>query len=316
MDKLIKISLFLSSAIAGVFLISCQHTAPKENMENHQHTHAVSTYACPMHLDVTGKEGDKCSICGMDLVAADPKDSERYQVKLATVPEAITAGAPAKLIFGFKEKDQNVQLGISHEMKVHLMVISDDLTWFRHIHPEEQVDGTYSVTETFPHGGKYLLFTDFKPAGAAQVVNRQEIDVKGNPLPKNEEGSKKWISKTEGYTVKLENGHDFKTNQTQHLEISIEKGGKHFQKKDMQNYLGAVAHIVMIGKADKNYLHIHPVSDDRFPIYAETHIEKPGIYKMWIEFKIDGQVHTVDFVVDVTEGVNNGDSKEKHTHEH
>lgn len=26
-----------------------------------------ATYACPMHPEVTGKEGDKCSKCGMDL---------------------------------------------------------------------------------------------------------------------------------------------------------------------------------------------------------------------------------------------------------
>ena len=42
----------------------------------------------------------------------------------------------------------------------------------------------------------------------------------------------------------------------------------------MQPYLGATAHIVMINKADKDFLHIHPKSDYRFPIYAETYIEK------------------------------------------
>lgn len=28
-----------------------------------------TAYACPMHPDVTGKEGDKCSQCGMKLEA-------------------------------------------------------------------------------------------------------------------------------------------------------------------------------------------------------------------------------------------------------
>ena len=29
------------------------------------------TYACPMHKDITGMEGDKCSECGMDMVEID-----------------------------------------------------------------------------------------------------------------------------------------------------------------------------------------------------------------------------------------------------
>jgi len=28
---------------------------------------ADTVYACPMHHDVTGKKGDKCSKCGMEL---------------------------------------------------------------------------------------------------------------------------------------------------------------------------------------------------------------------------------------------------------
>lgn len=28
----------------------------------------VATYACPMHPEVIGKEGDKCPKCGMKLV--------------------------------------------------------------------------------------------------------------------------------------------------------------------------------------------------------------------------------------------------------
>jgi predicted RNA-binding Zn-ribbon protein involved in translation (DUF1610 family) len=34
---------------------------------------ASTTYACPMHPEITGKAGDKCTKCGMDLkaVAAD-----------------------------------------------------------------------------------------------------------------------------------------------------------------------------------------------------------------------------------------------------
>lgn len=35
-------------------------------MENPKNT--IATYACPMHPEVTGNEGDKCPKCGMNLV--------------------------------------------------------------------------------------------------------------------------------------------------------------------------------------------------------------------------------------------------------
>lgn len=221
-----------------------------------------------MHPEVTGKHGDTCPECGMDLEAVHPQNENAYQVLLTTAPENVEAGKPTQLTLAVKQSGKMVPLDISHEMKLHLMVVSEDLTWFRHIHPEEQKDGAYAITETFPTGGKYLLFSDFKPTGGKQTLNKQEIEVQGKSSPVTNDSSTKFISKVDGYTVTLLNGNDFKTNKTQHLEISIEKDGKKLIEKGLQQYLGASAHIVMIGKVGKEFLHIHPVSDSRFPVFC------------------------------------------------
>lgn len=39
-----------------------------ESEVSHNHDH---TFACPMHSEITGHDGDKCSICGMDLKAIE-----------------------------------------------------------------------------------------------------------------------------------------------------------------------------------------------------------------------------------------------------
>ena len=46
----------------------------------HDRPHAASTttaqdpvYSCPMHPEVTGKAGDKCSKCGMDMTPVKAK---------------------------------------------------------------------------------------------------------------------------------------------------------------------------------------------------------------------------------------------------
>lgn len=228
--------------------------------------------------------------------------SKEYQVQLRTQPHPIEAGSPAQLVFSIKEDGQHVMLDVSHEKKLHLIVVSEDLNWFHHIHPDEQADGSFAITETFPNGGKYLLYTDFKPNNADQVSPMQVVEVQGNRISAAGENSPKLVSQAGGFVVTLKNGHDFKSNTAQPLEISIEKDGRTLQESDMQQYLGASAHIVMIGKADKDFLHVHAMPNNKFSLYAETHISKPGVYRIWVQFKTDDQVHTADFTVNVSPG--------------
>ncbi|TYP91328.1 hypothetical protein BC792_12036 [Sphingobacterium allocomposti] len=282
-------------------------------MEQHQHSHSDGIYTCPMHPEETGKKGDKCPKCGMDLVPVSDENASKVEVKLHTEPQTIEAGTSAKLTFAFQENNKHVPLDISHEMKVHLMIVDENLSWFRHIHPEEQADGSYTIAETFPNGGKYILFSDFKPQGAASVVDKKEIIVKGSSDSKAD-FSTKLVSVVDGYTVTLENGKDLKTNRSQALEISVVKDGKKLTESDIQPYLAATAHIAMVSKENKDFLHIHPISDDRFPIYAETHIKKTGTYRIWVEFQTNGKVHTADFTVDVAEGEKNAHDDGHHGH--
>lgn len=60
---------FLFAGTTAV-LTSC---GSDENTETHEHMEDMdgmkdeAVYACPMHHNITGKKGDKCSICGMEL---------------------------------------------------------------------------------------------------------------------------------------------------------------------------------------------------------------------------------------------------------
>lgn len=307
----------LGLTVSFTVLSSCNYIENDKNktseMKTQQHAPHSKTYVCPMHPSETGNLGDKCSICGMDLKAVQQVTSNEYQVHFKTSPQKVEAEKPVQLSFLIKKGEQIVPLNISHEMKMHLMIVNKDLSWFHHIHPEEQTDGSYTITETFPSGGKYLLFADFKPNGAGQTLNRQEIEVQGKKSANKEEVSHKLISIVDGYTVTLENGNNFVTNRVQPLKILIEKDGKKLEENDLQQYLGASAHIVMIGKVGYKFLHIHPVSDNRFPVYAEANIEEDGIYRIWVQFKINDEVHTADFTVVVTQG---GKSVNPQKHQH
>jgi hypothetical protein len=60
-----------------------------------------------------------------------------------------------------------------HEKEYHLFVISQDMEYFQHIHPQEQADGTWSVDLTLPKAGYYKVLSDFLPSGgASQFIAR------------------------------------------------------------------------------------------------------------------------------------------------
>lgn len=268
-------------------------------MENHNYRAQMSISTCPMHAGVTATQDNSCSTCGMDLKPSQQENTDQYQVQLTTLPEIIEAGYPVRLTFSIKKNKELVQLDISHEMKIHVMVVSKDLNWFQRIYPVQQKDGTYAVTQTLHNGGEYLLFACFKPLGLEKVLHKLEIEVQGYYMTSREVSSNKPIAYTDDYKVTLENAEDFKTSKTQTLKIAIEKCEKKLEQSDLEQYLGTHAHIVLINKIDKDFLHIHPVSHGRYPIYAETKIEKAGKYKMWVQFKIHGKLHTADFNISV-----------------
>ena len=62
----------------SVIVTSCSSKAKQEQTEENNATKSDSTqmvYACSMHPDITGKKGDKCSKCGMDLEEVKKSDS-------------------------------------------------------------------------------------------------------------------------------------------------------------------------------------------------------------------------------------------------
>ena len=250
-----------------------------------------------MHPEVTGNKGDTCPECGMALIPSVNGSENRPEVKISAGSQNIEAGKPVNVSISITAHGRNVLLDIIHEKKIHLLIVNEALSWFDHIHPEEQPDGSYHVSETFPAAGKYFLFADYKPSGRTQDICMHPIEVSGDVVAAPYRLETKLRSTVNGYAVSLLNGNQLTTNTLQGLQFSVVKDGRALQEKDLQPYLGAKAHVVMVSKADYEFLHIHPVSNPNFPIYAETIIKKAGLYRVWVQFKIDEVIHTADFTL-------------------
>mgnify|MGYP006164244691 CR=1 FL=1 len=62
-------NIVVATVVLAFVLVSCNQKNKQDETHNHSETMEVSEkkYACPMHPEVTGKKGDSCSKCGMDL---------------------------------------------------------------------------------------------------------------------------------------------------------------------------------------------------------------------------------------------------------
>lgn len=325
----------IALAIPTLFFIHCTNNAPA-NAPGHEHTTAEATlYACPMNCEKgkTYAQPGSCPVCHMDLEpikAAVANNTTAYFIDFKANPADLEAGKAAVLSFTPKIKGNEtalVPLDLVHEKKMHLILVSDDLAWFDHIHPEYTATGSYDVqliakgqsfdkghTATrLENGGKYWAFADFKPTGGLNQVEKLELNVTGKPAAPVVYGTEKMRATVDGYTLNLE-GKDFKAGESVHIPVSISLSGKPVDAATFENYLGEKAHLIMVEAATKAFVHTHPVVNNG-KLDIHTTFAEPGTYKGWLQFQTNGKVHTADFVVKVAEGQHEH-AHDDHTHDH
>lgn len=292
---------------------------------SHTHSGMDHDYTCPMHPNQHSKGPGKCPTCGMDMVHSDGMKMETYSLKHSTSPATIEAGKPFTLsltptIVG--KEGAAVALDLHHEKKIHLIIVSSDLSWFTHVHPDYQASGSYDLSQTLPSGGDYFLYADYMPTGGEQQLEKFTLTAAGKPATPKVYNKAQLAAKVGGYEVKLSTADGrFLSGSMQHIAGTISKGGKTMDPNTLEDYLGAKAHVVVIGLQDKDYLHVHPEVDGG-KLDLHVSFAKPGIYRCWVQFQAAGKVQVADFVLDVAQGAvvdakgGHGHGGDGHKHAH
>jgi hypothetical protein len=307
-----RLLIFMFSLIAGMVSFSCNPNNNEQMNKTISDSHEAIEFACPMHSEVKGGEGGTCPKCGTKLEKFAKQG--KVSMSLITSPGTIEAGKPVHLVFTPMDKTNTsraVKLEETHEKKIHVIAVSEDLSWFDHIHAEPSLNGSYSVTETFPHRGVYFVYADYKPQGTGHQTHKFNVNV-SDPTTHAVHLDEKIETSTGGYIVSVGNADRLKTGSIE-IPIVVEKDGKKLEQADFENYLGAVAHIILISQKEKEFIHIHPESTEEYPIQAHAGISNTGIYRMWVQFQTNGTVHTADFTLNIKEGT--GVVKDEH-HQH
>lgn len=270
---------------------------------DHDHEGQEHTYTCPMHPEIVSKGPGNCPKCAMKLEHTDkaPGDDKKYVMVFKVSPEPIKAGQKTLLSFRptVEKQDKSlVPLDIVHEKKIHLLIFSKDLSFFAHEHPEYKSTGDYDWNFTFPNGGDFILFQDYTPKGSGHQLGRQDLKVEGKEKPAIPLGNQRLEWKKDSYQLSLSADKSFTVNTLIELKVHLTKDGKPLTT--IKNYLGALAHMIVISEDTKEYLHVHPMdSKTQGPdVILHTNFPKAGKYKVFVQFDHDG-LHTADFIVDV-----------------
>jgi hypothetical protein len=271
-----------------------------------------------------------------EITRTELTENARFAAELKTEPGAVEAGSDATLVFTVKDRQGAVakDLKIVHEKPMHLLVVSDDLAFFDHVHPEQQPDGTFRQTYKFPNGGRFKLYADFTPESSPQIVNVFDVGVGGSPRERTPLAADQELKKTvDGLTVTVKTAQPIKAASGQMFDFFVNDAeGK--PVTDLQPYLGAMAHFVVISEDATKFLHVHaiegettetkgtgghsdhkdshgememdvkPGTDKTAKPTVQAHTEFPtaGLYKLWAQFQRGGKVFTVPFVFNVEEG--------------
>jgi hypothetical protein len=184
-----------------------------------------------------------------------------------------------------------------HERRMHLIVVRRDGTAFRHLHPEMDASGTWSVPVNFRKAGVYRVFADFSVEGEQETL-ATDVFVSGGKFEARPFPAPQPLAETESYEVRLEADEAVAGEETA-LGFAVGKGGRPVE--DLQPYLGADGHLVALREGDLAFLHVHPEEEHGAPneIVFNADFPTAGRYRLYLQFRHDGVVRTAEFTVEV-----------------
>ncbi len=224
----------------------------------------------------------------------------------------VAQGEETQLRFAILGEDEEPLLDfeVEHTKELHLIVVRRDLTGFQHLHPTMDGGGTWSTPLRLPDAGNYRVFADFKTADTNYTLASDlavDGDVDWDELPP--QGTE--TTTDSGYDVGIE-GAAATAGEEATLSFNVIRDG---ELVEVEPYLGADGHLVALREGDLAYLHVHPLEGDgdgdhdghgaetttsREPISFATEFPTAGRYRLFLQFKHEGAVHTAAFTREVS----------------
>ncbi len=267
-------------------------------------TDRPDAYWCPMHPDVRSPGNSKCRICAMALVPIPPPRLGEYKIDVTLMPRAGGGASGLQIAVRDPETGDSVKRFIDvHERPFHLFIISRDLSQFAHVHPEPTPSGGFTLRQDIA-AGEYVMVADFLPAGGTSQLVQRAVATPGysgalfGPAPElNLSGSEQVVA---GLRIVMD-AVSPAPRRAAALRFHILDASTGLPATDLEPYLGAAGHLLVVNQDLTAAMHAHPegVATSGPMVTFAPVFPASGRYKIWAQFQRRGAVVTAAFVIEV-----------------
>jgi hypothetical protein len=267
------------------------------------HGHDLPPPSSPSSAD-PGGSGPMAGMTGPAGQAAglsDRQDGYRLVLTSTEVPVA----TDSELRFTVLGPDGNpvTQYQVLDDRELHLFVVRRDLSDYQHLHPTRATDGTWSTPLRLPEAGTYRVLVNLTPLGHVDpLVLGADLAVAGVYAPHPAPGPQ---------TVWTEGGYQVEAGGvpagpgSSPVTFTFSRDGAPL--RDLDPYLGAFGHLVVLRGDDLGFAHAHPqMTGQPGQLGGPTltfGVEFPaaGRYRLFLDFSEQGQVRTAEYTFDVSQ---------------
>jgi hypothetical protein len=166
---------------------------------------------------------------------------------------------------------------------------------YQRLHPAMQPDGTWKVRLRLDEPGSYRAFVTFRPGTATEPVTLGvDLEVPGqvDPAAVTQPSG---MTQVDGYSVMLDG--TVVAGGVARLYATVLRG--EVPVTDLESYLGGTGRLVMLREGDLAFLQVDPVpgTGSGPKITFEASVPTPGYYRVFLDFRHQGEVRTAEFTV-------------------
>ncbi len=223
-----------------------------------------------------------------------------------TVTTNITPNNIVPIVINVQNLDRKVIANFDtfQEKLMHLIVVSDNLQFFSHLHPNYKENGQFEVETRFPQAGGYTFFSDYKPTGQTEQVSvlKTQVAVNSPTAPKIDLNRTKTFNDIKVNLALSE--PTVKAGKEVTLMFNLQDASNNQPLTDLQPYLGERGHLVILKQSSpltrEDYIHAHAMKDTPTgQVHFMTSFPQPGKYKLWGQFNRNDKIVTADFWLNV-----------------
>jgi hypothetical protein len=249
----------------------------------------------------------------MALVPIPDRTGATYWLDVSADPAAVVPNRPTTLRLMVRDRATNAvvsRFDEMHERLLHLFVVSSDLTFFDHVHPQPAKDGSFEIAMTFPKPGAYRLIADLLPTAAMPQTLQHTIVTAG---PSTRAASNAPVMAAElleasdgGVRARL-GPNNMRVGDDSHVVLELADATSGEPVTDVERYLGAWGHMLVASTDLADIVHSHPLIEETVAggptITFQTMFARAGWYRVWAQVQRRGRLLTFGFTVRVAPSV-------------